>query len=221
MRPKLSVQPRQVFGKKVRALRRDGIVPGNIFGPATDSTAVQLGRVEFKRLFKEVGETELIDVLIEGEKDSRPVLISDVQLDPVSHEPIHVDCYQVNLKEKVEVEVPLEMIGEAPAVREKGAVFLQVLDALTVKALPTEIPHQIEVDISGLVDYGDSLLVKDLVIPEGTEVVTDGEEVVARVEEVLQEEVEPEVSEEDGGGEVADELVEEAEEATGDQADQE
>lgn len=187
------VQARTATGKNVRRLRRGGIVPGNVFGPEVESLAVQMDQIGFTRLFNAAGETELINLQIEGEQTPRTVLIDTVQLEPVTHAPMHVDFFQVNLKETVEVQVPIEFINEAPVVKEKGGILVTLLDELTIKALPTQIPKQIELDISVLGEIGDTITVGDIILPEGSEVLDDPTGLVVKVEEMRVEEVVEEV----------------------------
>ena len=199
-RPQITVQPRQVLGKKVKHLRREGFLPANIHGPKIQGLAVQLPRGEFAKLYRDVGESELIDLMVEKEKKPRPVLMQEVQLDPVLDTPLHVDFLQVDLTEKIEVDVPIEFIGEAPAVRDRKGILLTILDELPIKVLPTEIPHAIGVDVSGLVEVNDAVTVADLELPEGVELmVEDAEAAVVKIEEeakTLEEEAEEEKAKE-------------------------
>ena len=161
---------------------------------------MQLPRGEFAKLYRDVGESELIDLMVEKEKKPRPVLMQEVQLDPVLDTPLHVDFLQVDLTEKIEVDVPIEFIGEAPAVRDRKGILLTILDELPIKVLPTEIPHAIGVDVSGLVEVNDAVTVADLELPEGVELmVEDAEAAVVKIEEeakTLEEEAEEEKAKE-------------------------
>ena len=132
---KLSSQTRKLFGRKVKNLRKQGIVPANIFGKSIKSKNIQVNQKDFIKAYKEAGETSLIDLSVD-EKTSKPVLISSIQTHPVTNQTLHVDFHQVDLKEKVTATVPLEVIGESPAVKESGAVLFQAVSELSVENSP-------------------------------------------------------------------------------------
>ena len=131
-RPKLTANKRTVTGRKVKNLRREGILPANIYGKKIKSLAVQLTVKAFLPVLKEVGETSLLELKVEGEEKTRPVLIHAVQFHPLSGDPLHVDFYEVDLKEKVTTKVPVELIGESPAVKEKIGILIQPLFASVI-----------------------------------------------------------------------------------------
>ena len=158
----LSADKRTVIGRKVKSLRREGVLPANVFGKKVTSQSVQVDLSEFNKLYQEAGETNVIELKIKGDKDTRPVLVSNLQVSPITDLPLHVDFHQVDLKEKVTATVPVETVGEAPAVKEKDGVMFLSHNELEVEALPMDLPNKIEVDISGLTEIGDSILVKDL-----------------------------------------------------------
>lgn len=157
----LKASKRTVTGKKVKSLRNQGLLPTNIYGKNIKSQAVQVNLKEFQNLFTKVGETGLVDLVVD-EKDTHPVLIHNVQLDPVSDLPIHADFYQVSLKEKITTMVPVIFIGESPAVANKEGVLLTILDKVEVEALPTDLPEKIELNISKLTAVDQELKVQDL-----------------------------------------------------------
>ncbi|NTV30648.1 50S ribosomal protein L25 [candidate division WWE3 bacterium] len=184
-RERLNVQPRLAFGNKTKKLRRDGFVPANIYGASIESVSIQVDYPSFNKVMKQAGETDLIDIFIEGESDSRPVLIYDVQKNPITNSALHVDFFQVNMKEKVEVTVPIELIEEAPAVAEKRGEMLQTVDEVTIEVLPAEIPSYLELNLSSLKNVGDVLTYKDLVVPAGVElIIEDPEEVIVKIEQI-------------------------------------
>lgn len=187
-RKTLKAEKRKVLGRRVKKLRREGILPGNIYGKSTNSTAVQIKGKEFEKLFAETGETEVIDLQIDKEKKTRPVLIRDIQVDPVTNSPLHIDFMQVDLTEKVEAPVPIEFINEAPAVKESKGILLELLSEIEVEALPTNLPLKIEVDISGLGKVDDAIAVADLKLPKGVGVKTDLKELVCKIEATKAEE---------------------------------
>lgn len=158
---KLNVLPRQVRGKKVKTLRSQGILPGHVFGSETKSTDIQVDAKIFSKIYKEVGETGLIDLQIEGEAKSRPVLIDDYALHPISGSILHVDFHQVNLKEKVVATVPIETIGDSEAIK-AGNVLVMAYNEVEVEALPTDLPDHLEVDLSKLTAVGSDIKFSDL-----------------------------------------------------------
>ena len=186
-REKINVEKRESLGRKANRLRRSGILPANVYGAGVASVAIQLGQHDFVQLLKKAGETELIDLQIADEKGPRPVLIYDVQTEPITLEPLHVDFFQVNLKEKVEVTIPIELVGEAPVVVEKRGVLLQIMNEVQIEVLPADIPHAFELDISKLNAVGDTLALSDLPVPAGVDMlVEDMEELVVKIEAVVE-----------------------------------
>lgn len=158
----LVAEERKVLGKKVKKLRRDGKLPGHVFGKGVDGEAVSVDNKDFLKTFHQAGETGLIDLKIGSEK-VRPVLVRDVQYDPVSGSPIHIDFYQVNLSEKVKVSVPLVLIGEQPESVHMGeAIVLQTLNEVEVEALPQDLVEKIEVDVSNLKNIDDAITLGQL-----------------------------------------------------------
>lgn len=158
----LHAQERQILGKKVKALRRDGQLPAHVFGKGLEGENVLVKSAQFLKTFHQAGETGLIDLKIGAEK-VRPVLIRDVQYDPISGSPIHIDFYQVNLSQKVTVPVPLELIGEQPeSVKMGEAIVLQTLNEVQVEALPADLVEKIEVDISSLKTIDDAITIGQL-----------------------------------------------------------
>lgn len=201
-REQLKVEKRTVLGKKIKKLRREGILPANIYGKDIQSVAVQVPYKDFEVLYKEVGETGLIDVAVDGEL--RPALIHNVQYDSVTRLPIHADLYQVNLKEKITTMVPVEVVGEAKAVTEQTGMLMQPLSEIEVEALPTDLPEKIEINVEHLAAVDDQVTVGQLKIPAGVEVKTDSGQVVVKIAELVSEEAK----------EVAAEMAAEAEAAT-------
>lgn len=158
----MHAQERTLIGKKVKVLRRDGLLPGHVFGKGIDGELVAVSAKDFLTTYEEAGETGLIDLKI-GKEKVRPVLVRDVQHDPVSGQPIHIDFYQVNLLEKVKVPVPLVLMGEQPeAVHLGEAIVLQTVMEVEVEALPTDLVEKIEVDITPLKQIDDAITVGQL-----------------------------------------------------------
>lgn len=197
----LSSQTRAIFGRKVKALRKKGIIPANVFGKKIDSQSVQLNALDFKKAFDTAGETGLINLTVDDSK-SHPVLVSAVQVHPVTNQVIHVDFHQVDLKEKVTATVPIELIGEAPAVKELGAIMVNPISEVSIQALPSDIPNRFELDISSLTELGSMLTVGDIKIDSSKVTIeTSPEEPVVLIQEVKAEaEPEPETESETSDG---------------------
>ncbi len=185
----LSVDKRTVTGRKVALLRREGILPANIFGKKTESVAVQLPMDKFKEIFKQAGETSIVYLTVGDEKKSRPVLIANIHRHPVTSEPLHVDFHQVDLTEKTTATVPVVLVGESPAEKDKGAVIVQIMSELEVEALPADLPDKLEVDIATLTETGQSKAVKDIVIDkEKVTIKAEPDEVIVTAQEPQKEE---------------------------------
>ncbi len=178
----LHAEERKLLGKKVKKLRADGLLPAHVFGKGVEGETVAVKAKEFLKTLDQAGETGLVDLKIGAEK-VRPVLIREVQYDPVSGDPIHIDFYQVNLSEKVKVSVPIVQIGEEPESVHLGeAIVLQTLNEIEVEALPADLPENIEVDITALKAIDDAVTVASLKVD--TSKITlqaDAEEVVVKL----------------------------------------
>ena len=177
----LSIQPRSELRKHSRVLRRAGSIPAVIYGHRVDPVSVSVPRREFERAFHRSGKTQLMDLQLAGEPKPRKVLVRIVQYNPRGGDPIHIDFYQVNLKEKINADVPIVVVGESPAVQRREGELAQNLHSLKVHCLPADIPEHIEVDVSGLENVDDSIRISELTIPDEIEVVSDPEDVVIKV----------------------------------------
>lgn len=195
----LNAESRVLKGRKIKRLRKEGILPANIYGKKIKSKAISIKLDDFKKIFKEVGETGLINLEIKGDdkKEDRAVLISNVQMDPVSDIPVHIDFHQVDLKEKVTADVPVELVGKSPAEKLSLGTVVLYINNIEVEALPGDLPEKFTIDISKLVEVDQAVYVKDLGIDKTkVEVKVDLEEIVAKVEPPQKEEVvEPVVTE--------------------------
>jgi large subunit ribosomal protein L25 len=169
-------------------LSRNGILPAVLYGPGIESVSLSIDKKEFDKMFKEVGET-LISLDVEGKTYS--VLIYDTQVDPMTLETIHVDFYQPNLKEEVETEVPLELFGDAPALK-LGGTLIANMKELGIKALPKDLPSKIRIDVSSLNTFEDVIMAKDIALPAGVKIAGNLEEIIVQV--VEPEKVEEELS---------------------------
>ena len=172
---------------KLSSLRAEGSIPAVYYSAKEKATSISVDKVEFKKVWKEVGETGVVE--LEDEKGKLNVMIHDIALDPVTSEPIHIDFYAVKKGQKVEVKVPLEFEGESPAVKH-GAILVKVLHEIEVEGEPQNIPQHITVDITPLVELDSQILVKDLSIPKSVEIITGIDEVVAAISEAKEEEPE-------------------------------
>jgi large subunit ribosomal protein L25 len=189
--PQLSVTKRTLTGRKVKLLRRQHQIPANIFGKKITSTPITLDSLVFKKLFQSAGETTLLELNLEGETKPRPVLIASVQHHPVTGEFIHVDFHQVDLTEKVTAKVPLEFVGESPAVKEQGGVLVHVISEIEVEALPAELPDSFKVDLSALKAIGDSLTLAELKLDRSKVTIDlDDSETIVTIQAPKEEEVE-------------------------------
>lgn len=158
----MHAEERTILGKKVKRLRKDGLLPGHVFGKGVDSEMVTVSSPDFLHTFHLAGETGLVDLKI-GKGKIRPVLVREVQYDPVSGKAIHIDFYQVNLSQKVKVSVPLVLVGEQPESVHLGeTIVLQTLSEVEVEALPTDLVEKIEVDITSLKAIDDAITVAQL-----------------------------------------------------------
>ncbi len=216
-REELKVSHRDILGKKVRFLRREGLTPVNLYGPNIESTPLQAETPLLKRLIARAGRNALITLKVDGAKKPRVVMVRDIQRDPLNDELLHVGFFQVEMTHRVRAEVPLLFLGEAPAAKTSRAMLIQNLTSLQVEALPADLPHDIEVDLSVLEELDQSIHVRDIVVDEAVEVLTDPDQVVARVMESKVEKLVEEIEEEAVAVEEAEVEAEEApsEEAEG------
>lgn len=213
-RPTLKAQERTVFGKKVKNLRRDGILPGHVFGNGLETESVQVTFKDFAQIYEQVGETGLVNLKI-GEEKIRPVLIREAQYDPVRGTVLNIDFYQVNLKEKVKVYVPIEFVGdpdEIAVVHSGDAVVLQPTAEVEIEALPTDLIDKIEVNISVLKNIDDAITVEQLNYDRSTvTVLNNPDDVVVKLAPAVTEEMQELMEEQDAEAAAAKEAEEAAE----------
>lgn len=189
-RPKLEVQKRTLLGKKVKKLRKEGLLPASIYGKNIKSQPLMVPLKNFDQVFRQVGEAGVVDLVLEKEEKTRPVLIHNLQLDPVTSQPLHTDFFQVDLKEKVRTMVPVTFTGEPQAVAEKKGVLLTTLNEVEVEALPTDLPEHIEVDSSSLVGLDQEIKVSELKVPPQVTVLTDPNLMVCKIGPLITKEME-------------------------------
>lgn len=178
---KLQATKREVLGKKVSALRREGLVPVVLYGKGKENMSLSVNKKEFDRAYKMSGGSTIIQIEIDGEK-TKNVLIKDIDKHPVNESILHADFYQVSMSEKITASIPLNFIGDSKAVIDLGGSLITNKSEVEVECLPGDLPHEIEVDISVLEDFDAVIHLKDIKMPEGVEIKDDLEETVALVE---------------------------------------
>ena len=180
-RPSLAAEPRDISGKRVASLRREGKLPAVLFGNGLESVSVSVDAHDFDLLRRKVGPNALVDLSVGGKK-AQPVLVHGVQVHPVTRRPLHADFFLVRMTEELTVDVPLVPIGESPAVADDGGTLLHMIESVRIKALPDHLPQSIEYSIESLVDFDTTIHVRDLSIPGDVTLLTDADEVVAKVQ---------------------------------------
>ena len=193
----LTVDKRELTGKKVRRLRRQGLIPANLFGPKIESVPLQIDAASLHRVLAQGGRNAVITVTINGEKKSVTSVVRGLQSDPTTDELLHVDLFEVDATQVITAEIPVTLIGESPATKGQGTVISHSLNSVQVEGRPIDLPRVIEVDISGLTEIDEEIRVRDLAIPGNTSLLTDRDQLVVKVararvavEEVVEEEVE-------------------------------
>ena len=199
---KLTAEPRKITGKKVKKLRRDGILPANVYGKGIKSQSLQLPLKDFYRVFEEAGSTGVVE-LTYG-KNTIPVLIHNLHTD-YRNTPLHADFFQVNLKEKVTAMIQLELTGEAKAETEKVGLIEKIVSEIEVEALPTQLPEKIEVNIESLAQVDDQILAQDLKMPTGVTLLSDPNKVIVKVGDLISKEAQAQAEEEAAAAEAASE----------------
>jgi large subunit ribosomal protein L25 len=219
----LKAEKRTVIGKRVKCLRREGLVPAVLYGPKAEPTPIQCDKRELQHVLARAGGTNLISLRVDDAGRPKMALAREVQRDAVTNELYHVDFYQVVMTEKVSAEVNIVLTGQSPPVQQNEAMLLQGTDWVEIECLPGDLIHSIEIDLSTLLEIDDAIYVKDLQVPDNVTILSDGDELVAKVqrlrlaeeEEELEEmvEVAPEEVEVIAKGKEVEEAEEEAEPA--------
>jgi len=192
----LPAAKRDVLGKKTRFLRRQGITPAHLFGHGIESLPLQCDTARLQRIVARAGTTRLVALEIEGEKQPRRVFIREIRSDVCTGALLHVDLYQVRLKERMKADVPIVLVGEARALKVKGRSLIYGVTSLSIECLPDKVPPQIEVDLSPLTEVDQGIHVSDIVLDPDITVINDPEQLVVKVSEVRVERVEEAVVEE-------------------------
>ena len=180
---RLKATTREVLGKKTRFLRRQGITPAHLFGHSVKSQALQCHTAELDPVIAQAGTTTLINLEVDAEKRPRKVLIREIQKDVFGKQLLHVDFYQVRKTEKIKTDVPIVLVGEAPALKLKGRMLLHPLSSLNIECLPDKLPHEISVDLSSLEEVDQAIHVRDLNLGTDITVSNDPDELVVKISE--------------------------------------
>lgn len=175
----LKAQSRQEVGRKVNKLRKADKIPAILYGRGIKSQPVSVSEKDFDKLYRQAGESSLVALEIDGKKTN--VLIHDIVRDPLNERILHIDFYQVRMDEKIEAKVALVFSGESAAVKSEGGVLVKNIQEIEVKALPGNLPHHLDVDISALKTFEDHILIKNLLVPSGVEILAEPDEIVASV----------------------------------------
>ncbi len=189
---KLQAKPRETVGKQVKQLRREGMVPGILYGRGIESTALKIDQLAAEEIVRQAGSSTLVKVYVEGEEEPYSVIVRDVQRHVIRRDLLHVDLQALSMTEKVSLPIPVRLVGNAPAAEELGGVLLQQINEIEVECLPSDLVSAFEIDVSGMTEIGDTIAIKDMDIPESIDVLMDVEETVVMItyieEEVVEEE---------------------------------
>jgi len=210
----LQVTHRDVLGKKTRFLRRQGITPTHLFGHNLKSLALQCDTTQLQHIIAQAGMSRLINLMIDKDKQPKSVFIREIQRDAVTRQLLHVDFYQVIKGEKIAVDVPIILVGEAPAMKERGRMLAHGITSLSIECLPDSVPPQIEVDLSPLEEVEQAIYVKDIVLSPDITVHADPDQLIVKISEAIIKEEEVVVAaevEEEVAAEVEGEAEAEAE----------
>jgi large subunit ribosomal protein L25 len=183
----LEAKKREIFGKRVNKLIKDGLIPAEIYGRGFENIHVTVPVKDFSRVLKEAGESTIITLVVDGKMF--PVIIHEVKTDAIKDFIAHVDFYRVHMDEKIRAHVPVIFIGESQAVKEKGGVLIKSIEEIEVEALPADLPHELEVDLSSLVELHQSLHGSDIKVPKGVKIFIEPEMGIVTVIEPQKEEV--------------------------------
>ncbi len=190
-RPVLKVEKRELMGKKARFLRRQGIVPANIYGHGLNSLAVECEATQLESVVKG-GTSRVIELNVKGEKKQRNVIIKDVLYHPIDQGFVHVDFYQVKMTEAINADIPIRLTGHAPALEFKENFLDHQLNEIEIECLPDKLPQHIDVNINGLEKAGQAIYVEDLDLGPDITVLTPADNIIVRVDQAAAAELEEE-----------------------------
>ncbi len=176
----ISAQKRTALGRKVKGLRKEGLLPAVVYGKGLTTEPISIKEGEFLKVWRSAGESSLVELNVEGGK--RNVLIHDVSLHPIEDTLLHVDFYQVRMDELLRTKVQLAFEGEPPAVKNLGGILVKVMHEVEVEALPADLPHELIADLSVLAEIGGKLAIKDIKLPAQVKIIAEPEETIALIE---------------------------------------
>lgn len=182
----LEASARTALGRRAKTLRKENLIPAVMYGHGVESRTISVPFQTFRKVLAQAGTSSLVDVVIDGASPVKAI-IKDIQMNPLTMSPIHIDFHQVNMNEKMTANVPLSFEGDSLAVKALGGTLVKSLDHVEVECLPADLPHEIVVDISQLNTFDDKITVGGLVLPKGVEVLNEVEAMVAFVEAPLTE----------------------------------
>lgn len=178
---KLSARSRtETMKRALNKERAKGSIAAIMYGHGKPATSLWVERLAFEKLYAQSGESSIIDIEVEGKKHT--ALVQDVDFDPLTHRAVHIDFLQVKMNEVIEVTVPLEFVGESPAVRQLGGTLIKTLEEVEVSCLPKDLPHALEVNLEKLATFDENLSVADIVVPQDVKILTNPETVIAIAE---------------------------------------
>lgn len=179
----LKVQIREKLGKKVKNIRRQGLIPAELYGHNVSNMHLAVNAKDFNNIYKQAGESSIVNLIVDDEKFKKPipVLIYNIQKSYLNNTILHIDFYQVRMDEKIKAHIPLKFVGEPPAVKNYGGILNKSMLEIEIEALPKDLPHEIEVDLSQLQELNQTIYVKDLVMPKGVKFLVDPETPVATI----------------------------------------
>ena len=181
----LNAQKRVIVGGGLNSLRKSGFMPAVLYGKNQEAIPLQIPNKDFRKAFESAGESTLIFINVDGQ--SYPTIIHDIAKDAISDDVLHADFYKVNLDEKIKAKITVVFVGESPAVKDFGGIFVRNINELEIEALPQDLPHEITIDISSLKNMGDQILIKDLKLSDKLKVIAEAEEIIATVQEPMSE----------------------------------
>lgn len=171
------------INKSPKHYLRENLIPAVLYGKGIDNVCLAVPKKDFENIYKQAGETEIIDLIVEGEKktEMHPVLIYDVQHHFIHHYPIHIDFYQIRRDQKIKTHVPVEIIGESPAIKNFGGILVKNTNEIEVEAFPQDLPHSFPVDVSKLETIDSKILAKDLIVSEKVKILAAPDTVIVAV----------------------------------------
>lgn len=179
---KLNAEKREIFGKKLRTINRQDKIPAVLYGRKIKNKFIFVLLKDFKKIWKEAGKSTIIEIVEKDNVKPLNVLINDVALNPIKDEPVHIDFYAVEMDKPIKAKVPLVFIGIAPVVKESGGILIKVIHDLEIEALPKDLPHEINIDISKLKTFEDRIFVKDVLLPKSVKIIAKEDEVIVLAE---------------------------------------